>query len=338
MIEGPKCAVESISVIKNDIEYIPLIHICQAYGISYDWHAQANKIKLYAKGELVTFALHEDLFDLNGSIKNLEKPVQIYEGALMVPKSVLELPWWRDVTVDKKVVPPALPKPTYAFDTIIIDPGHGGKDPGAVTKGIVEKHLVLDLSMQLKEVLEKEGFNVELTRSRDHFVSLADRARMANASGACDLFMSIHVNSHRDKRAAGFEIFYPSSRMSDGVRARTILTQQYVTQKNVCQQPVSNDDIARMAKALRFGRDEASICATFIDEEIRAVCDRSRGVKGGRYSVLNWVSKPAVLIELGFLSNTKEAGRLNTKTYQHMLVKAISRALLTYRDDFEKRN
>src|SRR3989338_3834468 len=102
----------------------------------------------------------------------------------------------------------AVAAPPAEAPRIVIDPGHGGKDPGAVVRSLREKQVALSLAKKLAGTLEKKlGAKVSLTRAGDRFLTLADRNRVANRN-RCDLFLSIHANSARNRRASGIEIYY----------------------------------------------------------------------------------------------------------------------------------
>lgn len=100
---------------------------------------------------------------------------------------------------------------TEAFTRVVIDPGHGGKDPGSSAFGLVEKDLTLDLSKRIKERLEEKGVKAVLTREKDEFIELVDRAEIANGVPG-SIFISIHFNGHRDRSIGGTEtLYYPGS-------------------------------------------------------------------------------------------------------------------------------
>ena len=168
--------------------------------------------------------------------------------------------------------------------TVCIDPGHGGKDPGATGGGVREKDIVLNVAKKIGAFLEARGCTVMLTRETDVFVELSDRARMANAAKA-DLYVSIHCNSVRDNaRATGMEVYH-YTRASEASK--------------------------------RAARD--------IYDKLLPVCGlRGRGVKAKDLAVLRETVMPAVLVELGFISNPDDCRKLTNFAWQDDAARAIA--------------
>lgn len=195
---------------------------------------------------------------------------------------------------------PSKPNINPKNKTIVIDAGHGGYDPGAVAKnGTREKDLALELALKTEELLKPYGYNVLLTRRTDKYVGLKERANIANRNNA-DLFISYHINSAGNIESAnGIETLYcPAGRSS-------------IKQEN--QYP--------FAKIVQ-------------DELIKGTNARDRGVKSRpELAVLNSTKMPAVLIEAGFITNTREQNLLKTDSYQEKIAKSVINAINKY---FEK--
>ncbi len=171
--------------------------------------------------------------------------------------------------------------------TIIVDPGHGGKDPGAGEVGyssVPEKTIVLDVAKRLQDKLREQGANVIMTRSTDRFIELDNRAVAADRYRA-DLLVSIHADSSPDYKISG-ATFY----ISENNRA------SYISRK-----------IAR------------SFNASF-----KAAGIETKGIRTANFRVLVKHSRPAVLVECGYLTNRNDAGRLNASWYQNKLAAAIA--------------
>ena len=169
---------------------------------------------------------------------------------------------------------------------IFIDPGHGGKDPGASGNGLQEKDIVLDLSLELADRLKSYDCQVKLSRDKDVYVSLADRTNAANAWKA-DLFFSIHVNGHTNAGANGYEDF---------------------------TYPVVGATTANIRKELH-----PHIAKVWTDAG-RA----NRGMKTANFQVLRETTMPAVLVELGFISNPQDASLLKQPAFRDKLVGAMA--------------
>lgn len=170
--------------------------------------------------------------------------------------------------------------------TIVIDPGHGGKDPGAIgLNGIMEKDLILETSLAIAEKIEDFGGNVILTREDDRFVTLKDRILISNQNDV-DAFISIHYNSYSEDYVGGINTYY------------------------------YND-----------GRRLANVIQKRLSEEVSL---RNRGVRQDSYRVLRDNRHPAILIELGFITNTTELATIQSPTYHDQVAEGITKGLMEY--------
>lgn len=227
----------------------------------------------------------------------------------------------------------------YKIRTIVVDPGHGGKDPGAIGVGrLKEKDVVLDISKRFKKRLERAGLKVILTRDRDVFLSLKQRARIANTKEA-DFFISIHANAFRKSRAAGFEVYYLSEAIDDSARA-------VAAAENAVLKFEQSEDFSKPLRATLWDilytehRTESielarSICKAV---ERKGLSRNNRGVKGANFCVLRSTKMPAVLVEVGFISNPLEASRLKLRSYRQKLAEAIAEGVLSYKRSYEASN
>jgi len=214
---------------------------------------------------------------------------------------------------------------------IVIDPGHGGFDPGAVNKrlGLREKEITLQVALKLKRFIEENSdIKVFLTRTGDYYVTLSDRTITANQYHA-DLFISIHCNSHERSSPNGFEIFYCSKEPSDREAARVAALENAPGLDDPFFKEDNSIDIESILRNLQrhmFLKESRRI-AESIEERIgRNVRIRRRGVKSADFFVLRHARMPAVLVELAFLSNPKEARLLTDDRFQYAVVKAIGDA------------
>jgi len=218
---------------------------------------------------------------------------------------------------------------------VMIDPGHGGYDPGTESSaGVMEKDLALQIAIRLKAALEARGIRAELTRSTDVFISLAERTRIANSAGA-DLFVSVHLNSSPNTDTSGIEVYYLNNTTD---RATIRLAQ--MENGGADGYGTSNDsnlnyiltDLRQNYKAI-----EASSLARMIDAQTVADLDsglglnvNALGAKMGPFYVLVGAHMPAVLVECGFMSNAAEAARLASPQYQDVLAGATATAVVHY--------
>ena len=220
---------------------------------------------------------------------------------------------------------------TIDVQTVVVDPGHGGHDVGAVGRqGIMEKDVNLGVAKELRRYLERESdLKVVLTRDDDSHVELPDRAEIANSSDG-DLFLSLHCNSWFNDGAHGLETYFLSPAKSDW--AKSVEAAENQAGMPAGQEP---DDIEFIVWELvqnRFISSSSQLAEIIQGEVTRDLGLPDRGVRQAGFRVLVGAYMPAVLIELGFLSHSQEERRLGDRDYQRELAKAIGDALLTYRE------
>ena len=213
----------------------------------------------------------------------------------------------------------------------MIDPGHGGRDPGTPARGLTEAALTLDVALRLEKLLQKElGVEVVLTRRTDVYIPLEERTAIANRHNA-DLFLSIHANSSRNNSARGIETYFlsfASSPEAEAVAAR----ENSASEREMHQLP----DIIK-AITLNNKLDESRDLANMVQESLVANLKksnkdvRSRGVKKAPFVVLIGAAMPSVLAEISFITNKQELQLLKTSAYKDRIAQALYTAVLRYR-------
>ncbi len=228
----------------------------------------------------------------------------------------------------------------YKIGAILIDPGHGGKDPGALATykingknvTINEKDVNLDVGRMLYSRLKKAypDKNIMMTRSTDKFLSLAQRTEIANSvklkEGEAILYISIHVNSSMDKKASGYEVWY----LSPGYR-RNVLDKNAVEDQSLYT--IMNSMMEEEYTA------ESILIAKFIMDGIQAQVGNQavqRGIKAEEWFVVRNSNMPSVLVEVGFVSNEKEARNLYSQSYLQKLSLGIYNGLAAFVTHFER--
>ena len=211
-----------------------------------------------------------------------------------------------DVVAPKKIGSASKGNYDVLNKVVYLDAGHGGYDPGASYFGISEKSLTLAIQSRVKAKLEAEGYQVVTTRTSDTFVDLTDRSRAANASES-DIFVSIHINASGSSAAQGIETYYYQPYA------------EYPSRINATYH--ANPTRLSMSDTLANAIQSSLINATGA---------QNQGVKRQTFAVLRETTAPAVLLELGFLSNPQEAARLNTSAYQETLANAIVAGIKSY--------
>jgi N-acetylmuramoyl-L-alanine amidase len=232
------------------------------------------------------------------------------------------------------------PKPQPGIHTIVIDPGHGGAETGAVGPGgELEKDLTLELARALRtRLLQRLPVNVVLTRDEDVELPLDTRAAIANQNKA-DLFVSIHLNSSLGSGAHGAETYFLSMEASDERAADTAASENSVEGRaSDDDDPLHDLQLILWDLAQSYHLAESQRLAALIQEELNTTLGlRDRGVKQAPFRVLMGAAMPAVLVELGFLSNPDEEARLEDPAYRSKLVGALVRAISRYRAEVDQR-
>ncbi len=206
---------------------------------------------------------------------------------------------------------------------VTIDAGHGGHDPGTMHNGVMEREVTLDVALRLGRLLQAEGLRVHYTRTRDRYVTLANRSAAAN-SRASDLFVSIHVNAHSNPAIRGCEIYYldssPSS--STAVARRENASAGRVTRVSASQAALTS----RLLMSRRLaGAVHNSLIGTVRG---RGYDMNSMGVRKGPFYVLANAGMPAVLAEIGYCTNKTEATLLRLSDYRQALAEGLAAGIL----------
>lgn len=224
------------------------------------------------------------------------------------------------------------PKRRGRVDLIVIDPGHGGIDPGAIGRlGTYEKTINLAIARRLKRIIEKNTkIRVIMTRNSDRYLSLSRRARIANQNKA-DLFISIHCNASRRRRSEGFEVYFLSEAKTSWERA--VAARENASIRFDLPQGKFDSALEYILWDLAQAQflEESNLLAECIQDVVcREVRINNRGVHQAGFYVLYGCFMPSVLIECAFLSNPKEERRLRSKKFQEELARAIYKGIITY--------
>jgi N-acetylmuramoyl-L-alanine amidase len=274
---------------------------------------------------------------VDGVPQKLPQPVELYEWTIAVPlkfkegsldaliREAMETSYTKTVERER-----------LRIRKVVIDAGHGGNDPGAIGRtGLREKDINLDIAKRLSKLLRDSGLEVVLVRSTDQFISLQRRVDIANSCRG-ELFVSIHTNANRVRGLNGFEVYYVSPKLNDTQRAlasarssRLNLDRGWSAGESLALRATLWDMLysASRAESIRLAR---SICRTIDDElDIRVI-----GVKGANFFVLKGACTPAVLVEIGFVSNQEEERRLKNNFYRQQIAEAISSGIKEYARDY----
>ncbi len=330
-VRGPVAQIRSRTIRHRDTLYIPVAAIARAYGL----------ILAEEDGESFVFSSRDCRLELrpgnreaiiNGEIVEMSGPADWVDGRLAVPIYLALL------TLPSKFPPgeiPLLPPPPEGI-RIMLDPGHGGIDPGAISEsGLREKDVVLEITRKVKDLLEIKGYGVFITRNKDRFISLRKRARMANRRKA-DLFASIHANAAVNHLARGTETFYYAPASDPLARALAVL-ENAVLRLESPGNPGNSHDSPQGGKS--NGRLSNSIhAARSVQKRISKVTTcPDRGIKAAEFYVLKKTTMPSILVETGFLSHSGEGKLLADSNYRARMARAIARGISDYIESLKNR-
>lgn len=229
---------------------------------------------------------------------------------------------------------------------VVVDPGHGGKDPGTVGRRSREKDIVLAIALKTGNYIEEliPGVKVIYTRTTDTFIELDKRADIANKAKA-DLFISIHVNGISDSRVRGTETFAMGLHKNEGnlqvaMKENSVITlEEDYTTKYQGYDPTSSESYIAFSLMQNIYLEQSLYFASFIQNQFRErVGLRDRGVKQAGFVVLSMTTMPSVLVETGFSSNAEEERLLISEQGQDYIASAIYRAFRDYKAAVDKKS
>ncbi|MBK1855078.1 N-acetylmuramoyl-L-alanine amidase [Verrucomicrobiaceae bacterium 5K15] len=295
----------------NGVNYVTLSNVKAFYG--FDKLTLGRKISLENKSVRIELGSGSQQCRMNGVLFILSHPIVPKGGKYLISRTDL-------VKLIDPVMRPAYISTAKVFKTVVLDPGHGGHDSGAKGPFKNEKEYALNVARLLRDILQKKGYRVVMTRDSDVFITLGNRVRIANKYKDA-IFISIHFNA-ANSRAHGIETFTVS--------------------------PVGVPHIGRGVKARDFNMVPGNIMDSASIALATAVHSRSllylnnpkgnnfkmsdRGIKRARFNVLTGIKIPAILVEGGFLSNRAEATKINSPVYQQTLAAAVARAVDVYKN------
>ena len=333
-------------------QYLPLAKICDFYGIEYKTDSIINTAKLTKGSGRIVLRSGSQTVLVNGAQKKMDHPAVSAGGDIFVPVSFVKNNFGvfslaavspgRNESVKRyeEAAPTINERPKiYEIKTIVLDPGHGGKDLGATGRRLrlKEKHLALSVAKDIKSILESRGIRVILTRKDDTFISLQRRADIANRAKA-DLFVSVHINASRSRSLYGFECYHLSEATDDNARALEAFEDS--TLRIGADADVEHSrqlDKTLWDLALTENRIESSELASYICDSVESSgASYTRGVRSAKFYVLKHTHIPAVLIEVGYLSNKAEEAKINDPKFMDKMAESLANGILKYKSEYER--
>ena len=310
-------------------EVTDLKELCERNNVTWQWDSVSEVVTLNRGGVKAKALIGSNTVVMDEEQIVLSAPLKRRKGAVIVPpdfkrKVIDRLEERRDFTYRK-------------FKRIILDAGHGGKDPGATGRsGVKEKNVVLDITKRLKRKLEDKGFEVIMTRNSDKFISLEERTRIA-ARAKGDLFMSIHANANRSRSITGAEVYYPresapSLKSDDDYEKNCkIYFNKISIDKNI---PVVERILTDMLS--HHKQFESQQLAQYLSRNTLEDNEtKSRGSKTAGFYVIKNTFMPAVLVEVGYLTNKNEEGLLKTNSYRQKIAEMLAKGIANYLNNEE---
>lgn len=301
---------------KNLVE---LGDFCQRNNLRYNYNTLDDVIQLSSNKLDLKLLIASSIAYCNGRVINLSRSPVYKNGNIFIP---LEL--------EKIISSTFLPQREHFFiKTIVIDPGHGGRDPGAISRtGLKEKTVNLKVARYLKQELENEGFNVYLTRNRDLYLTLDQRVEVARRKSA-DLFISMHANSNPSRSVRGFEVYYLSERYFDKSKQLRKLTSH--APFNCRGQTLSKQTGQRTWDSFLAKNNRLSLrYANSLRATIQTLGFSTKSPRGAPFYVLKYAYVPSVLVEIGYLSNSREEKMLRKNYYLRQIAKGISLSVVKF--------
>ncbi len=339
--------------------FVPLVQIAALLNGRLEPKQPSEQVRLSLRGHTLKFSADSPKVLLGGKETQLEKPTVKNAEGFWVPfsffssdsfskvaKTSLQWPPKEKALVKPAAVAPAAAAPaarkpiseraarhSNALKRITIDPGHGGKDPGATgPRGIMEKDVSLRFALDLAELLrETYGYEVLLTRMEDAFVPLEERARLANKHRA-DLFISLHCNASASPRQKGFEVYFLSEKASDPHADSVARLENAVLALEGKEVPSPNR-VKQVLRSLEVTANinEASTAGALVERHLSdRLSEPSLGVKQAAFYVLRGAEMPSVLVEMAFISNREEERMLQSASFRKKMVEGIAAGVAAY--------
>ncbi len=251
-------------------------------------------------------------------MKQTLRNILAFSGVLLMTASLIWIALYQHERFGTKRESKKTPPTPTAFTTVVLDPGHGGRDSGAMCGGVMEKDLTLDVARRVDRLLGSEGVTTLMTRIGDTYVSLADRAALGNRARN-SIFVSIHFNEDNKPVATGVETYYAAHQIASGSVLASWLP--FLTRSR-------SDSPKPESQSLAGYIQEALVART------RSV---DRGTQAKQFFVIANVTSPAVLIEGGFLTNNDDISKLASDEYRDQLAAGVADGILRFREVLNQR-
>jgi len=300
-------------VVLSGVGYLRLEWVAGRLGMKYEHMDGGKQVRLSSRWTRLSFEDKSRSMKLNDYQIFLGSPIVRYKGRLYM--AALDY----DKTLQPLLVP-QLHDGRPGLRTIMIDAGHGGKDPGCNNHslGLLEKKLTLDVAYRLKKELELRGYRVFLTRKDDRYVPLSERSRLSRQFEA-DLFISLHFNAVGNRSVQGIETFVYTPQ------------NQPSTARGSLKAADKQSNSSNMQDAWN------ALAGFYVHRQlIKSMQTEDRGLRRARFAVLKDQRCPGMLVELGFVTNYEEGSKIGKPRYRIQLAKSIADGVSTYHKTLQR--
>ena len=303
--------------------------LCKKYNIDCRWDGISQTVSMAYAGKRIKAMVGSNIVMVDKSPVALSAPLTRHRGSIIVPTDF-----------EKQVIGPGAgpqddaqkSNASLKIRRVVVDAGHGGNDPGAIGRGgLKEKDVNLDVARKVARSLAAAGVQVVMTRDTDEFITLQGRTEIASQPGI-DLFVSIHANANKSRGANGIEVYYAGNLSRDDQTE----DQRRANEKKICSLYNMRSDIPDL-RAVAMDMLYAYKCAfspglsdAVAQGLAHEVPRQSRGSKPERFFVLRNTLIPAVLVEVGFVTNPKEAALLKDNAFRQRLADSITKSVLRF--------
>ncbi len=296
----PDASPNPKTIVKVPSNYKNIVTWGKQYKLRSRWVQKDKKMNLYTASDVVSFEAESQKVTINDISFWISYPIKSANGTMYMHQ--------QDISTCLEAI--LKPKARSQVKIVALDPGHGGKQPGAVSGKMQEKTYVLLIAQEVKRILENNGIKVVMTRSSDKYMGLSERPAYASKQNA-NLFVSIHLNSAASSKANGVEVFTTTP---SGARSTN---------------PDRSGSRARTAGNAYDAYN--SLLAYHIQKElVDQTRMTDRGVRRDRLAVLINTKMPAVLVEAGFISNKSDQKKLLSTSERKKIANAIAEGILNY--------
>jgi N-acetylmuramoyl-L-alanine amidase len=289
-------------------DYVTLQQIVEFYGFTTPLAPVDNVVNLESDKEQLQITLNSREVEINGVKHWLAFPVLAMDGKILLSR----------LDLGKTIEPSLRPEFIQGMQpvkTVVLDPGHGAVDKGAVSRFGFEKDFALDVCMRVRRLLQDRGYRVEMTRSTDVLIPLEERPMVANVTPD-SIFVSVHFNSSsQNGQASGFEVFSVTPRGAPSTAAEAL------SLGDLRNEPGNATDVQSGALAT---------CVYY--SLLGNIPQADRGLKNARFAVLRLATVPAILIEGGFLSNNTDSSLVASAAWRTKLAEAIADGIDNYKN------